>query len=158
MRIFTKGVILVLFVVSQVAGYAAAEVAGTRVAEKETVAQVTLVRGNLAVLGDGKMKAQGAPAVAANSVKEKAGPIVSAYPNPTRGLTRLSLTHAGGSDAYKIRLSNTIGKVVRTIEISEFAGGSDITLDLSHLPSGVYFYSLLVNEKMTETKRLVLQR
>jgi hypothetical protein len=97
------------------------------------------------------------PVTAVTVLKEKDTPTVSAYPNPSRGVTTLSLSQAG-SDNYKIRISNTIGKVVRTIDLKDLNESSEVTLDLSHLPAGIYFYSLLVNEKMTETKRLVLQR
>jgi hypothetical protein len=92
-----------------------------------------------------------------NPLKERNLPTLSAYPNPTRGITTLSMSQVG-TDNYKIRISNTIGKIVRTIDLKDMNDSSEITLDLSHLPSGIYFYSLLVNEKMIETKRLVLQR
>lgn len=93
---------------------------------------------------------------AVSNLKDKNVPTLSAYPNPTRGVTTLSLSQVG-DDNYKIRISNTIGKIVRTIDLKDLNESSEVTLDLSHLPSGVYFYSLLVNEKMIETKRLVLQ-
>jgi hypothetical protein len=92
-------------------------------------------------------------------MKERHLPTLSAYPNPTRGVTTLSLSQVG-NDNYKIRISNTIGKIVQTIDLKDLQldNVTEIPLNLSHLPSGVYFYSLLINEKMVETKRLVLQR
>lgn len=90
-------------------------------------------------------------------LRERHLPTLSAYPNPTRGVTTLSLSQVG-NDNYKIRISNTIGKIVQTIDLKDLDNVTEISLNLSHLPSGVYFYSLLVNEKMVETKRLVLQR
>ncbi len=91
-------------------------------------------------------------------VKEpKVIPSLSAYPNPSRGMTKISLSSLG-DDNYKIRISNAIGKVYKEIPVSKPASSETIMVDLSPLPAGIYFYSLLVNEKMVETKRLILQQ
>ncbi|MDX5435775.1 MAG: T9SS type A sorting domain-containing protein [Pontibacter sp.] len=90
-----------------------------------------------------------------NEVKSSL-PSINAYPNPSRGRTSLAL-NLPGNDSYKIRISNTIGKVLTVQEIAP-AERATIDLDMSSLPSGVYFYSLLVNGKTVETKRLVLQK
>lgn len=83
-------------------------------------------------------------------------PSINAYPNPSRGITRLALS-LPGDNTYKIRISNTIGRVIRVHELTP-AETMEVELDLSSYPSGVYFYSLLVNDKTVETKRLVLQK
>ena len=83
-------------------------------------------------------------------------PSIYAYPNPSRGITRLAL-NLPGDNTYKIRISNTIGRVIRVHEL-EPAEKMELELDLSSYPSGVYFYSLLANDKTIETKRLVLQK
>ncbi|MCC9137306.1 T9SS type A sorting domain-containing protein [Pontibacter silvestris] len=83
-------------------------------------------------------------------------PSINAYPNPSRGITKLSLK-LPGNDNYKIRVSNTIGRVVYTQEVSNYESTA-VDLDMRSLPSGIYFYSLLVNDKTVETKRLVLQK
>ncbi|KAA5549514.1 T9SS type A sorting domain-containing protein [Adhaeribacter rhizoryzae] len=84
-------------------------------------------------------------------------PTLSVYPNPTRGIIEIQLDQAK-NESYKITLSNTIGQVVKTIKVPEQALSSKIKLDLSTYPAGIYFYSLLVNDKMVETKRLILQQ
>ena len=82
---------------------------------------------------------------------------LNAYPNPSKGKITISLSQA--SDArYKITVSNTIGKVIKNISVPESAHNSEFLIDLSDKPSGVYFYSLLVNDKMVETKRLIIQQ
>lgn len=86
----------------------------------------------------------------------KTVPSINAYPNPSRGFTRLTLSQSGG-DNYKIRISNTIGRVIFTKDLAA-TEAKEITLDMSPYPSGVYFYSLLVNDKTVETKRLILQK
>lgn len=87
----------------------------------------------------------------------KAMPSINAYPNPSRGITRLSLNLPGGNENYKIRISNTIGKVLYVNELIP-AEKLEVELNMTSLPSGIYFYSLLVNDKTVETKRLVLQK
>ncbi len=89
--------------------------------------------------------------------KSKLLPTLSAYPNPSKGRFTISLTQTAG-DIYKIKISNTIGKVIQTITLGDNANAADISIDLSDRPAGVYFYSLLVNDKMVETKRLILQQ
>ncbi|MFB9864514.1 T9SS C-terminal target domain-containing protein [Rufibacter immobilis] len=83
-------------------------------------------------------------------------PSLNAYPNPSRGVTKISLSSLG-DDHYKIRISNAIGKVYKEIPVMQPSATETIVVDLSPLPAGIYFYSLLVNEKMVETKRLILQ-
>ena len=84
-------------------------------------------------------------------------PTLSVYPNPTRGMIKIQLGQTS-NEAYKITLSNTIGQVVKTIKVPDTATNSEIKIDLSSYPAGIYFYSLLINDKMVETKRLVLQQ
>ncbi len=89
--------------------------------------------------------------------KSKLAPTLTAYPNPSKGRFTISLTQTSG-DVYKIKISNTIGKVIQTITLGDHANAADISIDLSDRPAGIYFYSLLVNDKMVETKRLILQQ
>ena len=84
-------------------------------------------------------------------------PTLSAFPNPTKGMIVIKLEQTG-NDFYKINVSNTIGQVLKTIKVPDAARESRIKVDLSDYPAGVYFYSLLVNDKMVETKRLILQQ
>ncbi|WP_439881461.1 T9SS type A sorting domain-containing protein [Pontibacter sp. MBLB2868] len=84
-------------------------------------------------------------------------PSINAYPNPSRGITKLWLNLPGANENYKIRISNTIGKVLYVNELMP-AEKLEVELNMTSLPSGIYFYSLLVNDKTVETKRLVLQK
>jgi len=81
---------------------------------------------------------------------------LSVYPNPAKGTVMVSLGQKAGQD-YKLRLSNIIGREVRTVALKPELAGEAQAVDLSDLPSGIYFYSLLVNDKVVTTKRLVLQ-
>jgi hypothetical protein len=96
-----------------------------------------------------------APARSISAIKQL--PSINAYPNPSKGITRLSLNLPGANDNYKIRISNTIGKVLSVHELVA-AEKMEVELNMTSLPSGIYFYSLLINDKTVETKRLVLQK
>ncbi|GAA4367013.1 hypothetical protein GCM10023185_38510 [Hymenobacter saemangeumensis] len=80
------------------------------------------------------------------------------FPNPSKGgLVTVKLEqHKAGSD-YKLRLSNIIGREIRTVALKPEVAENGLQLDLSDLPSGMYFYSLLLNDKVINSKRLVLQ-
>lgn len=78
------------------------------------------------------------------------------YPNPSHGQVMVQLTQKAGT-AYQLRLSNIIGQSIRTVALKPELTATGLPLDLSDLPSGIYFYSLLVDGKTVATKRLVLQ-
>ena len=86
-----------------------------------------------------------------------AGLELNVYPNPSRGQVTVQLKQQAGAGEYKLRLSNIIGQEVRTVLLKPELTAAGLPLDLSDLRSGVYFYSLLVDGKVTSTKRLVLQ-
>lgn len=83
-------------------------------------------------------------------------PTLSLYPNPARGMVLVSITQRSGQE-YKLRLSNILGREVRTVALQPMTGEVSIPVNLSDLPAGMYFYSLLANDKVVSTKRLVLQ-
>lgn len=85
-----------------------------------------------------------------------AGIDLAVYPNPSRGQITVKLDQKVGAD-YKLRLSNIIGQEIRTVALKPELTTSGLPLDLSDLRAGLYFYSLLVDGKVTTTKRLVLQ-
>ena len=84
-------------------------------------------------------------------------PALSVYPNPARGQTTVQVSGPGGA-GYQLRLSNVLGSEVRRLlvrpENSPAEGG--VSLDLSSLPPGLYFCSLLVNDKTMVTQRLTV--
>lgn len=85
-----------------------------------------------------------------------AGITVSVYPNPSRGQVTVQLNQKAGAD-YKLRLNNIIGQEIRTVALKPELTAAGLPLDLSDLPVGVYFYTLLVDGKAISTRRLVLQ-
>jgi plastocyanin len=77
------------------------------------------------------------------------------YPNPSRGLVTVRFDQETGQD-YKLRLNNIIGEEIRTVALKPELTAAGLPLDLSDLPAGMYFYTLLADDKVVATKRLVL--
>ncbi|QNF32303.1 T9SS type A sorting domain-containing protein [Adhaeribacter swui] len=122
-------------------------------ASKKFVHYTATTAANTQLLGVGPVQ----NGISPDNGKPKMLPTLSAFPNPSKGRFTISLTQTAG-DIYKIKISNTIGKVIQTITLGDHTNVADISIDLSDKPAGVYFYSLLINDKMVETKRLILQQ
>ena len=84
-------------------------------------------------------------------------PAFSVAPNPTRGLVTVSVAPLVVGQDYKLRLSNIIGREVRMVALRPEAAAGGMSLNLADLPAGMYFYSLLQNDRVVSTKRLLLQ-
>lgn len=81
---------------------------------------------------------------------------LSVYPNPAHGQTNVLINGPGGAD-YKLRLNNVLGSEVRRLLVRpDNQSTTGFALDLSDLPPGLYFCSLLVNDKALLTKRLTV--
>jgi plastocyanin len=85
-----------------------------------------------------------------------AGAMLSVYPNPSKGMVIVTVNQKAGPE-YKLRLSNILGREIRTFALRPEAANTGMPLNLSDLPAGMYFYSLVVNDKVVSTKRFVLQ-
>ncbi len=96
------------------------------------------------------------PLAVAQHPEQGLTPTLSVYPNPCQGQLTVQLTGQPGLD-YKLRLTNILGREVRLLALRPEQAAAGFTLDLAGLPSGLYFYSLLVNDKVVSTKRLTLQ-
>ena len=83
-------------------------------------------------------------------------PSLSVFPNPTRGQVTVQMTGQPGQE-YKFRLANVLGREVRLLPLRPELATTGFAVDLTGLPTGLYFYSLLVNDKVVSTKRLTLQ-
>lgn len=84
-------------------------------------------------------------------------PSFAIFPNPSKGLVTVSVSQLLTNNDYKLRLSNIIGREVRTVAVRAEAADGGMSLNLSDLPAGMYFYSLVQNDKVLSTKRLLLQ-
>lgn len=85
-----------------------------------------------------------------------AAPAFTLFPNPSRGQLTVQITGQKGQD-YKLRLTNVLGRELRLQAVRPDQAADGVALDLSGLPAGLYFYSLLIDDKVVSTKRLTLQ-
>jgi len=78
------------------------------------------------------------------------------YPNPFNPVTHLEF---GISDwgFVSLKVNDVLGSEIKTL-VNEIkpAGNYEIEFDGSHLSSGIYFYSLLIDGNVIDTKRMVL--
>lgn len=87
---------------------------------------------------------------------------LAAYPNPVSATrderVSVSFTQRAGTEG-RLRLLNVIGRVVREVPIRRATetGEASVALSVEELPAGVYFASLVLGERVVETKRLVVQ-
>jgi glucuronoarabinoxylan endo-1,4-beta-xylanase len=79
------------------------------------------------------------------------------YPNPFNPSTTIKFTLPQRSD-IRLVLVNVLGQVLKEIATGNYSAGShQVTLDASHLASGIYFYKLQAGS-FSETKKLVLMK
>lgn len=93
-----------------------------------------------------------------NTEDLETGTLSQNIPNPCSDLTNIyyNLEEAA---SVSIRVFNRLGMQQKLIEIpySE-AGINKLELNTTDLPAGIYFYSLIINEKVSDTKKFVIVR
>lgn len=78
-------------------------------------------------------------------------------PNPVSGTTTIYYRVPESSTSARITLTNAKGQVMRTITLNN-RGIGQVTLNTHGLASGAYHYTLYVDGKVADTKRLVIAR
>jgi hypothetical protein len=73
-------------------------------------------------------------------------------PNPARSSTSISYSLPTNNNSAQLQLIDNLGRTVKSIQLNS---SGRINLDLSSLSSGTYTYSLVVDGKVVETKKLV---
>ncbi len=78
------------------------------------------------------------------------------YPNPARSQVSFDYTLPLSVNTASLKIHNLLGSIVKEQRISDRSG--KITIDVSDLNEGFYFYSVQANNEILETKRLVISR
>ena len=76
--------------------------------------------------------------------------VVRVYPNPASD--EINFKFSNSTEKRKVELYNSIGELVLSSDIST----QNSSLKTYHLQSGVYFYSILVGEKIIKTDKIVI--
>jgi hypothetical protein len=80
----------------------------------------------------------------------------NAYPNPAATSLNFDYKLASANDNARIRINNLLGTAVRDIPLEKAEG--KVTLDVTNLKNGIYFYSLITNNSTTITRKFVVKR
>lgn len=84
-------------------------------------------------------------------------PIVDLFPNPTSGVINLTVANVNYATTTVVNVINAIGQnVIEPVSIK--TAGSQHSIDLSHLPNGVYYLSVKTNENKSVTKKIVISK
>ena len=79
----------------------------------------------------------------------------SAYPNPFADKLMVNFT-TDQPEKVSVRIYNSVGEVLKEVEVS-LSNNSEIQMDLSGLPTGVYFMKIMSGEKVNETIKVIKQ-
>ncbi|MBL0106511.1 MAG: T9SS type A sorting domain-containing protein [Ignavibacteria bacterium] len=80
------------------------------------------------------------------------------YPNPFNPSTKIKYK-LNKSGFVNIKVFNILGKEIEVlINARQSAGEYGVSFDASNYPGGVYFYSLYVDNKIIDTKKMILIR
>ncbi len=87
-------------------------------------------------------------------------PALTAFPNPSSasrdGEVTVTFNQKAGTEG-RIRLLNVIGRVVREQTLRPQGGEMSLKFDVANLPAGVYFTSLVIGDRVVDTRRLIIQ-
>ena len=79
------------------------------------------------------------------------------FPNPFNQVTNINYTLPQNFNSAKIVISDTSGRVCRQIVITG-AGAGNTIVSAGSLSAGIYYYSLIVDNTLVDTKKMVLTK
>ena len=78
------------------------------------------------------------------------------YPNPATNVTKISFKNQGEKDASaRVEVVNLNGETLQTVNVG---GKNSLEVDTSGLRKGVYFVRYFAEGKLTETKRILIEK
>lgn len=77
------------------------------------------------------------------------------YPNPTHNTINIDYNFDVNIDGASVKIVNLLGSVVKETEMDQNA--NKLSMDVSDLTTGIYFYSIVVNNEIFKTKKLVIR-
>jgi hypothetical protein len=86
-----------------------------------------------------------------------AGSLEQNAPNPVSGTATIRYHVPENTTSARLTITNAKGQVVKTISLGN-RGAGQANVDISMLAAGTYHYTLYVDGKQTDTKRLIVAR
>lgn len=80
--------------------------------------------------------------------------ISESYPNPASRVAKMNYTIAPAVQNAEVVVYSMLGAKVKQVGLEEKQG--TLKIDVSSLPSGMYFYSLVVDDKAISTKKMLV--
>lgn len=82
--------------------------------------------------------------------------LIPAFPNPAASATNISYTLKSNVQSARISMYNMLGEIVKEITLDEKQG--TVKLNTDQMSPGIYFYSLVADNKVITTRKLVISR
>lgn len=82
--------------------------------------------------------------------------LLNAYPNPARNTVSFDYSIPAEASSSQIVIRDIVGNIVKQSNISPVSGKAVFAID--ELSSGIYFYSLIVNNEVYATRKLVIRK
>ena len=79
------------------------------------------------------------------------------YPNPFASETTIDLYVPHEAKVARVIVNDLTGRSLKNIEVTG-RGKTSVTIGSREMSNGMYFYSLLIDGKMQETKRMAITR
>lgn len=79
------------------------------------------------------------------------------HPNPYKGNTIIGFYLPDDSEDARIEIYNVDGKLLKTLPLLQ-SGEGKVQLNTDQFPEGIYVYSLVVNNKLVESKRMIVTK
>src|SRR5690606_28125352 len=77
-------------------------------------------------------------------------------PNPYQGETTITYVVPGKATSSAINIYDVSGKFIKTVSIKQ-TGKGQLKINAHNLPGGIYSYQLVVDGKVIDSKKMVLQ-
>ena len=81
--------------------------------------------------------------------------ISNAYPNPANDKFNINYNFETRPADARVKIVNLLGSVVKEVELDQ--NSDKLSMDISDLNAGVYFYSVIINNEIYQTKKLVIR-
>jgi len=93
--------------------------------------------------------------LSANSINEDKLVFKGPFPNPASQYANFEYTLPIGTNKAQLIIRNMLGIEIENLKIENHSGKKAI--DVSTYPSGIYFYTLLVDGKVIQSKKLIVK-